>query len=131
MKIFELKNRKYAIRCPKCYELAKFQFNTNLLMLEGGCKNNHTFNDISISSFINNFVQKIFCSKNFVDLNKNNIIKKCYFCKKNLTCNCILDKTNKDFCPIHDYKYDLFYENEICNLCEKCKKSFIYIEKKS
>ena len=130
MEIFKMKKTKYLIQCRECDGLAKFQFNYNNLTLEGGCQNGHIFDNLSYYEFKELF-HTISCSKNLIDLNKNDIIKKCYFCQKNLTCNCNGDNNNKKFCLLHGFKYDLFYENEKCNLCEECKKNFQYIEKKN
>ncbi len=125
-----MKKTKKIIQCRDCDGLAKFQFNSNTLILEGGCQNGHIFDNLSYNEFKELF-HSISCSKYLIDLNKNDIIKKCYFCQKNLTCNCNGDNNNKKFCLLHGFKYDLFYENEKCDLCEECKKSFGYIDKKS
>ena len=123
MKLYKIKSKKYILKCPECLGLANFKINRNDFEFKVECQNGHIFDNITSEKFVS-CINKVWCSKNYED--NNNIINNCYNCNETLICNC----KNKEYCSIHNLKYDYYLENNKIYLCKKCQKLIPYINNK-
>ena len=138
MEIFRLENTKYSVICNECNNILKFKINPDKFNIEGKCKNNHIFKNISFYSFKNDFIRNTSliklskCYKCF----KNNEAKSflcqtchklfCYYCKnqhlKEENHNNIKYYiNNKKICPKHDKSFYFYCNDCNCYICEICK----------
>ena len=76
MKLYEIKENKYIVKCTNCEWLAKLQFNKDIFSLKGECNNGHSFSDIYFNKFVKEFVVKSQTFKSYDSL----INVKCYNC---------------------------------------------------
>ena len=126
MKLFEMKSKKYIVKCKECKGLAKFKINTSNFLLSGECENGHSFSNLSFENFNYYFIKKFMICKNYI----NNILSsKCYNCKNEI--NCICGNKDNQICLIHNLKYEFFNNNQILYLCKECIKNIPFIEKKN
>ena len=142
MKIFQIENNyNYTAKCDKCQSLLKFNIDNNNLIINGECKNGHSFNNIS-SLQLFDFIKNTYCYKNYcykcqskIDENNQSFI--CLNCNKLYCKKCIeihsKDKNNKTniynndfrFCTKHNILQKYFCDNCKINVCEECKIAHI------
>ena len=138
MEIFRIDNKKYNVLCPKCDNIFKFKINHNKYLVEGECKNGHSYKDISFYNFKNSFIKNttstkiIKCYKCFKYKDSKSFL--CQTCNKLFCFSCINNHlkeenhrnskyfNNKDkLCQIHNSQNYFFCKNCNFNICQKCK----------
>ena len=142
MEIFRLENTTYSAICPKCKNILKFKINVDKFIVEGECKNGHSFNNMSFYGFQSSIqktssIKLINCNKCFISRKSKSF--KCQTCnklyclncinqhlkeEKHLGAKCIFTSENK-LCQKHNELFYDFCNDCNCYICDRCKLDHI------
>ena len=115
MEIVRLETSNYSVICPECNNILKFKINPEKFIVEGECRNGHSFNKISFYTF-KSYIKKtssiklINCFKCFNK--KNSKTYKCQTCNKLFCLNCINQHLKEEK---HSNAKGFIKENKICH----------------
>ena len=115
MEIVRLETSNYSVICPECNNILKFKINPEKFIVEGECRNGHSFNKISFYTF-KSYIKKtssiklINCFKCFNK--KNSKTYKCQTCNKLFCLNCINQHLKEEK---HSNAKSFIKENKICH----------------